>query len=164
MIKPIIKCIDGKRLKISEEVLQVLEKYIQKGSESLEAGGVLIGKENYSNEDLVITHVTEPFQKDKRAFNSFLRKDKAHVKHFDNLYKCFDRTLRYIGEWHTHPEAYPNYSSVDKKNWLKIKNKGPAKMDYYHLIIGYKGIRIWRLGGKEISPSLVATIQWKEIY
>ncbi|MGO3751513.1 MAG: Mov34/MPN/PAD-1 family protein [Peptoniphilaceae bacterium] len=151
-------------MKIDEEVLMILERYIQKGSTSLEAGGVLIGKENYSNKDIVITYATEPFQEDKQTYNRFYRRDKAHVKCFNDLYKSSDGTLRYIGEWHTHPEAYPNYSYIDVNNWFKIKRKGPDKVDYYHLIIGYEAIRVWKLENKAIRTRLVATIQWKEIY
>jgi len=158
MIKPIIQCIDGKKLKISEEVLMTLEKYIQKGSSSVESGGVLIGKENYSNEDIIITHATEPLQEDKQTYNRFYRKDKGHIKYFEDLYESLNGTLRYIGEWHTHPEACPNYSIMDARNWLKIERYGGLKIDYYHLIIGYEAIRVWKLEKKAIRPSLVATI------
>ena len=38
---------------------------MQKGFFSKEAGGILIGKENKSNENIIINHITVPMPKDE---------------------------------------------------------------------------------------------------
>lgn len=53
------------------------EKYIQKGCGSLEAGGIIIGKENLSNNDLVFVSATEPLKRDIRRKYRFHRKIKV---------------------------------------------------------------------------------------
>ena len=47
-----------------------------------------------------------------------------------------------MGEWHTHPEDYPNYSFKDKKNWIKIGGK-LNKDKFIHIIVGNKSIGVW---------------------
>lgn len=164
MIKSITIRTKTNRVKISETVLSVLVRYIQKGVSSVESGGVLIGKENFSNEDIVITDVTEPMMEDKQKFNRFYRRDKGHLEYFKKLYNLNFGTSRYIGEWHTHPEAYPNCSFMDIKNWRSIKNKGPDDADYYHAILGYEAVRIWEFKRGALKPSLIVTILWREIF
>ena len=121
-----------------------------------------MGKENKSNKNIIVNHITGPMLEDKRKYNKFIRKDKRHVEVFKNLYRTSEKTLRYIGEWHTHPEAIPNFSEIDLNNWKKI-SKGSNNNDYYHIIVGYEAIRIWVMESKEYSTELIDTIFWKEI-
>ena len=41
------------------------------------AGGILIGKENISDDNIIIRYITEPYASDKRRYNRFIRKDKT---------------------------------------------------------------------------------------
>ena len=100
---------------------------------------------------------------DKRKYNKFIRKDKRHVEVFKNLYRTSEETLRYIGEWHTHPEAIPNFSEIDLNNWEKISKESDNNNNYYHIIVGYDAIKIWVIESEEYSTKLIATIFWKEI-
>lgn len=106
-----------RKIKISPLAISIFEKYIQKGCGSLEAGGIIIGKENLSNNDLVFVSATEPLKRDIRRKYRFHRKDKGHVTLFNRIYDESRQIHRYIGEWHTHPEKIPNYSGMDLKNW-----------------------------------------------
>ena len=45
---------NNRKIKICDLILNTMKKYLQVNSEDLEAGGVLIGKENMYNNDLVI--------------------------------------------------------------------------------------------------------------
>ena len=138
-------------------------KYIQKEINSKEAGGILVGKENKSNKNIIINHITVPMLEDKRKYNKFIRKDKKHVEVFKNLYKRSKKILRYIGEWHTHPEAIPNFSEIDLNNWKKISKESDNNTNYYHIIVGYDAIKIWVIESEEYSAKLIGTIFWKEI-
>ena len=155
--------VNKRKIKICHNVIHTLFEYIQKGYFSREAGGILIGKENKSNENIIINHTTVPMPKDERKHNRFIRKDKKHIELFENLYKESDETLRYIGEWHTHPEAIPNFSEIDLNNWKKISKESDNNNNYYHIIVGYDAIKIWVIESEEYSTKLIGTIFWKEI-
>lgn len=152
---------DEKKIKICHNITHTLFEYMQKDFFSNEAGGILIGKENKSNENIIINHITVPMTKDERKQNKFIRKDKRHIELFKNLYEKSDKTLRYIGEWHTHPEAIPNFSYIDLKNWEKISKDSKGDVEFYHIIVGYKAIRIWTITNK-LQVRLINTIFWKD--
>ncbi len=155
--------INGRKLKICENVLEMMRKYIQKGFFSVESGGILIGKENMSNENLIINNLTVPMSRDKQKHNRFFRKDKSHIKIFYTMHNESYKTLRYIGEWHTHPEAIPNFSSMDLNNWCKISNESSIEINYYHIIVGFEAIRVWLYNDKKNDADLLATIYWRDV-
>ena len=154
--------LNEEKIKICRNVMCILYKYVQKSFFSKESGGILIGKENKSNKNIIINHITIPLPKDKRRRNSFLRKDKGHIELFEKLYIKSDETLRYIGEWHTHPEAIPNFSSIDLENWKKISKESNNDNNYYHIIVGYKTIRVWKVNNNMFQAKLISTIFWKD--
>jgi integrative and conjugative element protein (TIGR02256 family) len=52
------------------------------------------------------------------------------------------RTVTFVGEWHTHPEAVPSPSSLDRNTWRGIARKhkiGP-------LVFVIRGISGWWFG------------------
>ena len=139
-----------------------MEKYIQRENTSCEAGGLLIGRENSGNTNLVIEFVTEPMLKDQRSRCRFLRKDIGHVHFFEKLYKENEGIYGYIGEWHTHPENIPHYSIIDSKNWRKIgkKMKGGKQ---YHVIVGIQEIGIWKYDSVTKKIIQVDSVKWERI-
>lgn len=151
------------KIKICHEVLTIMKEYIQKGLFSFEAGGILIGKENKSNNNLIINYVTMPMPKDIQRYKRFFRIDKGHIEVFNDLFNESSGTLRYIGEWHTHPEAIPNFSNIDFDNWGKINDKSPNVINHYHIIIGYEAMRIWIFYGDQKNIQLLDTIFWKDV-
>ena len=144
--------VNKRKIKICHNVIHTLFEYIQKGYFSREAGGILIGKENKSNENIIINHITVPMPKDERK----------HIELFENLYKESDETLRYIGEWHTHPEAIPNFSCIDLKNWKKISKDSKSDVKFYHIIVGYEAIRMWEINNT-LQVRLINTVFWKDV-
>ena len=125
-----------KKIKLCQNVIDTMLKYIQKGFFSKEAGGILMGKENKSNENIIINHITVPMSEDKRKYNKFIRKDKRHVEVFKNLYRTSEETLRYIGEWHTHPEAIPNFSEIVSTDFL-ISLLSSSKIEIHNPCISF---------------------------
>ena len=155
---------DGSRnIKLCHNVLNVMFKYIQQGGLSKEAGGILIGKENMSNSNLIINNITTPMEHDDSRYNRFIRRDKRHITYFNTFYNKSKRTLRYLGEWHTHPVAVPIYSSIDLKNWEKIYCGAAYKNSYYHIIVGYEIVRIWKFEHMGQRPQLVGYFSWEDI-
>ena len=49
-----------KKIKFCNNILQVIQKYVQSERKSCEAGGILIGRENCGNSNLIIEFITEP--------------------------------------------------------------------------------------------------------
>ena len=162
MINRLAINVDKRKIKLLKKVIHTLFEYIQKGFFSREAGGILIGKENKSNENIIINHITVPMPKDERKHNRFIRKDKKHIELFENLYKESDETLRYVGEWHTHPEAIPNFSCIDLKNWKTISKDSKGYVKFYHIIVGYEAIRMWEINNT-LQVRLINTIFWKDV-
>ena len=66
---------EDRQIKICINVLDVIKKYLQYDKRDSEAGGVLVGRENISNNNLIIEFATEPMPNDKRSRNKFYRKD-----------------------------------------------------------------------------------------
>lgn len=155
---------DGSRnIKLCHNVLNVMYKYIQQGALSKEAGGILIGKENISNSNLIINNITSPMAQDNRCYNRFIRRDSCHISYFNTLYKKNKETLRYIGEWHTHPEAEPIYSSLDLKNWKRICRGSDYENSYYHIIVGFEVVRMWKIEHTGKNLKLVESFLWRDI-
>lgn len=137
--------LEDKKIKLTSEVINLINSYRQLSLYACEAGGILIGRENKESGNLIIEYATEPFAKDKRTRTSFLRKDNKHVEFYNKLYKEHKGIYAYFGEWHTHPEEVPNYSCMDIRNWRKISQMNEDKEKiYYHVIAGTKDIRVWQ--------------------
>ena len=131
------------KLKIKDNLIACMNSYKQLNSKDKEKGGILIG---YITTDynIIIEYITEPFESDLSIRFSFIRRDINHEKVLNNIWESNGKMHTYIGEWHTHPEDYPNFSSIDKKNWINLGKKiHPSKKYYINIIIGNKDLRIW---------------------
>lgn len=140
----IIIKLETKIIKLESSIVGKMKSYRQLDKKDCEAGGILVGRENKETGNLIIEYITEPYEKDKRTRFLFHRKDKKHIEFYNKLYKNYNGIYAYIGEWHTHPQDYPEYSWIDFKNWKKISKMNEDKEKiYYHIIVGNKEIRIW---------------------
>lgn len=153
---------EDRAIKISDKMLLLIKTHIQDDYTKSESGGVLIARENISNSNLIIEHMTTPFTGDLQSRFGYTRQDKQHVMIFQNLYQENAGIYFYIGEWHTHPEQIPNYSSVDEKNWKRIAKENAEENIFYHLIAGTIAFRIWKYGRSFRTPRLIISQSWKE--
>lgn len=136
--------LENKKIKINDNVIDLMKSYKQLQQTDCEAGGILIGRENIESGNIIIEFATEPYDNDKRKRNSFHRKDKKHIEFFNRLWEEHNNIYTYLGEWHTHLEDYPNYSYIDINNWSKIAKIDSDKgKNYYHIIMGNKELRVW---------------------
>ena len=155
--------IKDRKIKICQNVIDVFYDYIQSDIFLRESGGILIGKENRSNTNIIIKYITTPMTNDKCKRFEFLRIDKAHLEMFKKLYNSSRHTLRYIGEWHTHSEKIPHFSKKDLNNWRKICIESNNDKDYYHVIVGQNAVRMWMIDKDNDSVELICTILWKDM-
>lgn len=132
----------GYKIKIKDEVIYTMKSYKQLKITDCEAGGMLIGYETL-NGDIIIEYATKPYRWDKRSRYSFYRKDKKHNRILQSIWKKQGNIHIYMGEWHTHPEDYPKYSSQDKNNWIQIGDK-MDKEKFIHIILGNNEVGIWK--------------------
>ncbi|MEX6104394.1 Mov34/MPN/PAD-1 family protein [Enterobacter hormaechei] len=61
--------------------------------------------------------MSEPGAGDIRSRLRIERKSKHHQQKVDDLFQQSDGFLVYLGEWHTHPEDFPQPSSTDLRSW-----------------------------------------------
>lgn len=148
-------------LKIVDEVVLNMKKYIQWNDNDCEAGGILVGWENRENGNIVIDKLTVPMKKDVRTRTRFLRCDRGHLEYFRDLYDNSKGIYAYYGEWHTHPEDIPHYSLIDLKNWSKIA-KGDLKNIQFHIIVGRKMLSIWKMESGQKLPKLAGKVELNE--
>ena len=149
------------KIKISKSVLDQIYQYRQTSHLSSESGGVLIGRQIISTGNLIIDHCTVPMPLDVCKRTRYLRKDPKHIEFFTTLRQRENNIYAYVGEWHTHPELIPSYSSMDLCNWKMIGKE--SSMPHFHLIAGTKAFRIWHYCPLSNSPYEVKTILWNQV-
>lgn len=133
------------KLKISQKVLETVNKYRQIHSHEPEGGGMLFGRLLIDSPDIVIDELSVPMEGDIRTRFSFHRSHKNHQKVLDCLWESSNKTCHYLGEWHTHPERNPSPSVVDINEWKRIMTKTLTESNMFiFMIVGTEQIRIWQ--------------------
>lgn len=138
-----LKIDKNRELKISIELIDKLSKFRQLDKNDNESGGTLIGSILSSDKGFIIDKLTIPQKKDKRTRYSFYRSSK-HNNLVQKIWKETNGFSTFLGLWHTHPEDIPNYSFVDKKDWLDSLVESKYEKDcLFFFIIGITHIRCW---------------------
>lgn len=96
-------------------VLETFKRYRQCSIAATEAGGVLLGYVRGGH--LEVISATPPQPGDVRRRTRYDRNDKTHQEMADLLWEKSDGGIRYLGEWHTHPEDMPTPSGIDISGW-----------------------------------------------
>ena len=154
----------GRVIKVTHDVLETLHRHIQLKLGCPESGGVLIGRENSSNNNLIIEYTTSPMSLDVQRRTKFERKDPSHVKYYEGLYNESGGIYCYVGEWHTHPERVPNYSLIDLDSWKAILHDSGSIQGHFHMIAGIDAFRIWKLTDSKQKPKLMLSMNWRDVF
>lgn len=154
---------DVRKIKIEDRVLELIYVYRQTSIFMKEAGGILVGHEMRSTSNLIIDFATVPMKGDRRKRTRFYRESPLHIDAYNELYTDSGGTDAYFGEWHTHPEKTPDYSSMDCSNWKKIYKELPDKHPLYFIIVGIDSIGIWMLQDVEHKPLLLEKESWSNL-
>ena len=154
---------DNKKIKLCSQILKTMRKYIQVKNMDVEAGGIIIGRENLGNSNIMLEYVTEPMKNDVQTRTKYLRKDLGHLDYYKKLYDENCGIYVYYGEWHTHPEDRPCYSLTDLINWKKI-SKDDFKEMQYHIIVGRKYMTMWNMKKGCLIPDKICEVKWDEIF
>ncbi len=125
---------------LHEQPLEVFNRYIQEGINANEAGGILLG--HVRGEHLEIIEATEPSFWDRRFRFLFERMSYFHHKLAMKRWKESKGLVRYVGEWHTHPQNYPTPSSIDLTEWQILAADRRDARPLLALIVGCKGLHV----------------------
>ena len=127
-------------LNMSDEVIQVFQQNIQENSDSKEGGGILLGY--VRGQHLEIVEATVPTVQDQRFRFFFERMPFSHSSIAEKRWRESGGLIRYLGEWHTHPEDYPSPSQVDRVEWRKLAEKRKDRRPVLAVIVGRQGMHI----------------------
>lgn len=109
---------NGAYILLESQVVETVRSHIQKSADAPEAGGILIGYRRGLHVHVI--EATSPTKHDSRSRFSFSRNCASHSNRARALWSQSGGILDYVGEWHTHPEAIPSPSHLDKTEWRKI--------------------------------------------
>lgn len=141
-------------VRLCPKLVDRLISYRQVKHSQLESGGVLIGKHLNSGGALLVDDYTPPQASDKQGRCLYFRSGE-HNKIVNKIWQASNGHSTYVGLWHTHPEAIPNFSPIDKKDWLDALNHSSYEGDrLYFMIVGQTHIRCW-VGTKGIFHNKV---------
>lgn len=143
---------------ISRSVLKLIERFKQTNKKDNESGGIILGQVTEKN--VYILKVTTPNKFDSASRYSFdCNKDAAQIIINYEFLNSNQKTI-YIGEWHTHPEDYPNPSGVDKKMIDNQYFKNKLNEPFLILIIqGLKGLYVAIFDGKKLLETKLSIIE-----
>lgn len=127
-------------LSLAEPVITVFERHIQTRPSDREAGGLLLGTVHGSN--IAVTEATIPTIWDKRFRDLFERMTFGHSSIARARWNASGGTVRYVGEWHTHPQDFPQPSGLDRTEWNKLACKRADGRPMLAVIVGRKGLYV----------------------
>ena len=130
----------GCYLKISEAALLVFSKYVQSDITLPESGGILLGY--VRGDHLEVIEATEPTSEDERRRFFFLRRPRGHQEIAQQRWVESHGLVRYLGEWHTHPEDVPSPSCLDRMEWKSSAKKRKDLRPQVGLIVGRKTLHV----------------------
>lgn len=132
--------IDGEvLLHFSPAVMAVFEANVQIGRRP-ESGGILLG--TVHDHGMLITHATAPSRYDRQLRMFFSREPRGHRAVAQRLWRASGGIVRYLGDWHTHPEDDPCPSGIDLREWHQlalVRNDGRPALS---VIVGRRAMHV----------------------
>ena len=127
---------------VAEAVVNTWRKNKQTKINQSEMCGVLIGATSRDKKTIWVESVTSALPLDVRYRYNFVMKDPGHQVTIDNAHHTSGGTEIYLGTWHTHPENYPNPSTVDTVDWKKCMRRNRSRPLVF-VIVGILETRIF---------------------
>lgn len=135
----------GRLLHFSAGTLQTFSQHIQGNDADCEAGGLLLGSVHGGH--LLIEQATVPTAWDKRFRYLFERMPFGHEAIALSRWTATQGIVRYLGEWHTHPEDHPHPSGLDRSEWNRLSAQRRDTRPMLAVIVGRKDLYV------ELVPS-----------
>jgi len=125
---------------LDESVLEDFQSHIQNLPSDHEAGGLLLGTVHGAH--MIITEVTVPTLKDKQCRYFFERMPFGHKAIAESRWRASAGTIRYLGEWHTHPQDHPTPSGLDRTEWALLAGKRADGRPLLAIVVGRQGLHV----------------------
>lgn len=140
----------GGIVEFREDPLSLFLQHRQLSDDSLEAGGVLLGRLILCTSDIVIDEATEPATADRRSRASFLRAREPAQRRVERAWQESHGTKIYLGEWHSHPEDRPEPSPHDRSDWGRLARMADYEQEtLLFAIVGRCEIFLWEVGAEK---------------
>jgi len=130
-----------------DKVLEVFRQHIQHLSSDAEAGGLLLGEVRGGHLNLV--DATFPTTGDLRSRYSFERLPQGHAEVALKMWSDSLGTVRYLGEWHSHPQDLPIPSGIDRSEWKRLASERKDKRPFLAVIVGKAGLHVELVSSKD---------------
>lgn len=130
-----------------DKVLDVFRQHIQHLSSDAEAGGLLLGEVRGGHLNLV--DATFPTADDLRSRYSFERLPQGHAEVALKMWSDSLGTVRYLGEWHSHPQDLPIPSGIDRSEWKRLASERKDKRPFLAVIVGKEGLHVELVSSKD---------------
>ncbi|WP_233989805.1 Mov34/MPN/PAD-1 family protein [Pectobacterium brasiliense] len=140
-------------LHFSESTLETFCQHIQASDTDCEAGGLLLGSVHGTH--MIIEQATVPTAWDRRFYYLFERMPFGHEAIALARWMASQGTIRYLGEWHTHPEDHPNPSGLDRSEWSLLSAKRLDKRPMLAVIVGRKSLYVELVPRSGLGSALV---------
>ena len=119
---------------LTSALVESLTSDVKRHGHDRERGGILLGFRRGPH--LHINEATFPMRDDVGTMFAFRRSSIGHKEIALRRWRQSNRTIDWVGEWHSHPEETPSPSSVDIRSWKEITRSRAAPMAF--VIIGWK--------------------------
>jgi integrative and conjugative element protein (TIGR02256 family) len=131
-------------VEIGDCAIKIMQDSRQLEAQSMESGGILLGRLILDTENVIIDEVTQPMVGDQRGRTFFIRGKCPTQYYIDAAWTESRGTRIYLGEWHTHPEDNLLPSSQHLRNWQYIVQNAQYEQPFLlFLIVGNQFTRIW---------------------
>lgn len=137
-------------LHFSASTLETFCQHIQASDADCEAGGLLLGSVHGAH--MLIEQATTPTALDKRFRYLFERMPFGHEAIALARWTVSHGTVRYLGEWHTHPEDHPTPSGLDRAEWSRLSSARLDKRSMLAVIIGREGLYAELVPNRGVGP------------
>ena len=126
----------------SKEIMDDIEK-CKNSDLSKETGGCLFGCYDVDKRNIYVFYQHHAPKDSKCSATFFERGCNGMNEVLEKISKKTYHQVRYIGEWHSHPNASCSPSSLDKEQFVKMsKQMNNEDMPFVQLIFGNNGIYI----------------------
>ncbi|WP_367184749.1 Mov34/MPN/PAD-1 family protein [Sphingopyxis sp.] len=148
------------RILVPNSILEDIKQRARNPRVRCESGGLLLG---FRKADAIqVTRLTYPSRWDKATPLLFMRSALGHRMTALRAWKASGGTVDWVGEWHTHPFASSNPSSVDLRSWRKLAKHSRRPMAF--MIAGGSDLFAGVQSPNGVSPTRLTSLERDESY
>ncbi len=120
----------GQVLTLEQTVLDHFARWRQSDSKMPESGGQLFG--SVQGQSVKLIRATGPRKSDRRGRFFFIADRFAERREISTLHEL---GLHYLGDWHTHPEAFPAPSGIDLSSMADLFVRSKHDLNAFLMVI-----------------------------